>query len=127
MLEKAVSIHSLNSGGRKNPSTRKTLTKFLWRSPRISRKQSGKRKKYKLLSITSVRTINRERYWHHFSEIQCTFRSSRPKVYLKIYFQELLQNLHLHRRSLFISSRLEVFIVTGVLKICSKFTGKHPC
>ena len=25
------------------------------------------------------------------------------------------------------SSRPEVFLRTGVLKICSKFTGKHPC
>ena len=24
------------------------------------------------------------------------------------------------------SNRLEVFLVKGVLKICSKFTGKHP-
>ena len=29
--------------------------------------------------------------------------------------------------SLIISSRPEVLLVTGVLKICSKFTGKHPC
>ena len=25
------------------------------------------------------------------------------------------------------SSRPEVFLEKGVLKICSKFTGKHPC
>ena len=25
------------------------------------------------------------------------------------------------------SSRLEVFLRKGVLKICSKFTGEHPC
>ena len=25
------------------------------------------------------------------------------------------------------SSRSEVFLVKGVLKICSKFTGEHPC
>ena len=25
------------------------------------------------------------------------------------------------------SSRLEVFLKKGVLKICSKFTGEHPC
>ena len=28
---------------------------------------------------------------------------------------------------LFRSSRSEVFLVKGVLKICSKFTGEHPC
>ena len=32
-----------------------------------------------------------------------------------------LESLH------FISSRLEVFLRKGVLKICSKFTGEHPC
>ena len=25
------------------------------------------------------------------------------------------------------NSRLEVFLVKGVLEICSKFTGEHPC
>ena len=25
------------------------------------------------------------------------------------------------------NSRPEVFLEKGVLKICSKFTGKHPC
>ena len=29
--------------------------------------------------------------------------------------------------SLFISSHPDVFLLTGILKICSKFTGKHSC
>ena len=31
------------------------------------------------------------------------------------------------RRSIFRSSHPEVFLKKGVLKICSKFTGEHPC
>ena len=105
------------------------MIKFLWKFPLISQKQSDKRKKYKLLLITSVRNINWDTYWNHFSEIQCSFRKSRPEVYLKKYFQELLENLQekictgvsLHKQP------PKVFLVTGVLKICRKFTGKLPC
>ena len=130
ICSKKLSLYiCLSSEGRKNPSTRKTLIKFLWKFPLISRKQSGKRKRYKFLLITSVRNINRDRYWHHFSEIQCSFQSIRPEVYLKKYFSELLENLQekictgvsLHKQP------PEVFLLTYVLKICSKFTGKHPC
>ena len=34
---------------------------------------------------------------------------------------------HLHRIGTFRGSRREVFLGKGVLKICSKFTGKQPC
>ena len=93
LLKKAVFIHLFKLEGRKNPSPRKTLVKFLWKFPLISRKQFGKRKKYKLLMIASVRNINRDRYWHHFYEIQYSFRSSRPEVYLKKIFLRIFGKL----------------------------------
>ena len=43
------------------------------------------------------------------------------------YFQNLVPNLDLKVPSDFRSTRLEVFLVKGVLKICCKFTGEHPC
>ena len=79
ICSKKLSLYiRLSSEGRKNLSSRKTLIKFSWKFPLISQKQSDKRKKYKLLLITSVRNINRDTYWNHFSEIQCSFRSSHP-------------------------------------------------
>ena len=47
------------------------------------------------------------------------------KVYLNKKFQILKKFLRLPKS--FRSSRPEVFLVKGVLKICSKFTGEHPC
>ena len=35
--------------------------------------------------------------------------------------------IFMHRENFFRSSRPEVFFGEGVLKICSKFTGEHPC
>ena len=43
-----------------------------------------------------------------------------PLIYMFIYFL-----LHIH--AIYRSSHPEVFIGKGVLKICSKFTGEHPC
>ena len=43
----------------------------------------------------------------------------RLDIYVNIFFTKCL--------SLVSSSRPEVFLEKGVLKICSKFTGEHPC
>ena len=45
------------------------------------------------------------------------------------HLQKRQNKLHLLKLSekIFISSHPEVFLRKGVLKICSKFTGEHPC
>ena len=110
----------LSLGGRKTQVPEKLWWRYLCKFPLISRKQSGKRKKYKLRLITSVRNINRDRYWHHFSEIQCSFRSSFPEVYLKNTSKNFCKTYRKKSvpESLFISSCPEVFLVTAA-QMCS--------
>ena len=47
---------------------------------------------------------------------------------MKIYFlTDIFPPLNTHFSIMVKSSHLEVFLGNGTLKICSKFTGKHPC
>ena len=43
------------------------------------------------------------------------------------YSPSTIRNLYETNKTLYRSSRPEVFLKKGVLKICSKFTGEHPC
>ena len=48
----------------------------------------------------------------------------------KVFTESKYTHTHTHARRCFIryrSSHPDVFVGKGVLKICSKFTGKHPC
>ena len=67
------------------------------------------------------------------NEIKFTFTSnsnnfsSKSKRSYILYFGSLLYHNEKFKRSYIRSSRQELFLGKGVLKICSKFTGEHPC
>ena len=72
------------------------------------------------LSTHNTRFCTRSAHSTRFST-----RSARLSIRLSIHSTRLsTQYLPVHS---YRSSRPEVFLVKGVLKICSKFTGKHPC
>ena len=55
-----------------------------------------------------------------FDIFQCSHKSKKKKFFLSFF----LVKLHFH---FFRSSLPEVFLGKSLLKICSKFTGEHPC
>ena len=67
--------------------------------------------------------------YHIFSSETIIYKKTPPEIPLCLPREDTNNDFrtiwYLHKTSL--SSHSEVFLGKGVLKICSKFTGEHPC
>ena len=96
---------------------------------------------YKLISCAAITLILFWRYYMLFQYSKFLYQMSRNKIFVSwaitvrrvIISGDLFYCIHIVRVCIPIainccrSSRPEVLLGKGVLKICSKFTGEHPC
>ena len=77
-----------------------------------------------LKSFTSQKFIHPKQIW--FTHWFCAKPADNSAgIYLN--FEQISHLVLVFLLSTFTSSHPEVFLIKGVLKICSKFTGEHPC
>ena len=57
-------------------------------------------------------------------KIKCNYRVTASQYYLRYFLENIALGIILRS---FRNSRPEVSLRKGVLKICNKFTGEHPC